>query len=119
MRVILTILLFVVPHIAMARCPALKEMRQNITDSRQFGWACKGMDSVLLKLKDSKSAEFRDIFYSRKGGTHVTCGKVNSKNSFGGYGGFQRFVSAGSVELTFLEEEVAGDFGPVWAKMCE
>jgi len=32
---------------------------------------------------------------------------------FGGYGGFQKFVSAGTAELSSLEEEVT-DFSEVW-----
>jgi len=48
----------------------------------------------------------------------MTCGEVNSKNSFGGYGGYQKFVSAGKAELTFLEEEVS-DFNVVWNRKCK
>jgi len=49
----------------------------------------------------------------------MTCGEVNSKNSFGGYGGFQKFVSAGRAELTFLSEQMTdGDFVEVWNRMC-
>ena len=70
------------------------------------------------KLKDSKAAEFRNVFFHRGAdGIPMTCGEVNSKNSFGGYTGFQKFVSGGSVDVTFLEEEVA-DFAPVWNRFC-
>ena len=48
----------------------------------------------------------------------MTCGEVNSKNSLGGYVGYQRFVSAGKAELTFLEEEAA-DFSGVWNRFCQ
>jgi hypothetical protein len=48
--------------------------------------------AILLDLKDPDSAQFRygpyDIFPELK----LACGEVNSKNSFGGYTGFQRFV---------------------------
>ena len=48
----------------------------------------------------------------------MTCGEVNSKNSFGAYTGFQKFVSAGKPELTFLQEQVP-DFEIVWDRLCK
>lgn len=49
----------------------------------------------------------------------MTCGEVNSRNSFGGYGGFQRFISAGREDLTFLAEQMdAGEFAKAWNQMC-
>ena len=60
-------------------------------------------------LKDSSSAEIRN----HKG----YCGEVNSKNSFGGYTGFKRFISAGSPDMTYLETEVK-DFHLAWNKFC-
>src|SRR3546814_6748300 len=68
-------------------------------------------------LKDGDSAKFRGVFFSDGGGVPTSCGEVNAKNAFGGYRGFQRFMSAGSTELTFIEEQVT-DFGTVWAKFC-
>lgn len=88
--------------------------------SRQAEWIVRGQDAVKAKLKDPSSAEFRGVYFNRgKDGLPVTCGEVNSKNSFGGYGGFQKFISAGSAELTFLAEQVDRDeFAKVWNKMC-
>ena len=86
--------------------------------SKQAVWMETGKDAVREKLKDGGSAKFKDVFFhSGKDGVPMTCGKVNSKNSFGAYGGFQAFVSAGSPELTFLQEEVA-DFENVWKRLC-
>jgi hypothetical protein len=88
------------------------------TDGKKLGWMEKGMEAVKSKLKDPKSAQFRNVYFHRGAdGIPMTCGEVNSKNSFGGYGGFQKFTSAGRSDLTFLEEEVS-DFDTVWNRLC-
>lgn len=45
-------------------------------------------------LKDPESARFRNLFkfVGSRGATRV-CGEINAKNSYGAYGGFQRFVA--------------------------
>jgi hypothetical protein len=40
-------------------------------------------------LKDPESARFRSEFVGRDG---AVCGFVNSKNSYGGYSGFERYI---------------------------
>lgn len=78
----------------------------------------RGKAAVKAKLKDPSSAQFRNVYFHRGAdGIPMTCGEVNSKNSFGGYSGYQRFVSAGKPELTFLQEQVA-DFNTVWKRLC-
>lgn len=85
---------------------------------QEIAWIGKGQDAVKAKLKDPSSAQFRELYVNRgQGMPPMTCGEVNSKNSFGGFSGYQRFVSAGTAELTFLESEVS-DFGSVWAQLC-
>jgi hypothetical protein len=74
---------------------------------------------VTAKLKDPKSAEFSEERVSHTSGRGVACGKVNSRNSFGGMTGSQRFVSAGSQDSTFLEEEMApGTMDETWRRFC-
>jgi hypothetical protein len=84
-------------------------------------WVIRGQEAVTAKLKDPESAQFRNTFFhmAKLDGKEVpvSCGEVNSKNSFGGYGGYQRYISAGSAELTYLEEEMA-DFSQAWKLMC-
>lgn len=88
------------------------------TDPKKIGWMDRGMESVKNKIKDPDSARFRSVYFHQgTDGIPVTCGEVNSKNSFGGYTGYQRFVSAGKPELTWLEEQVS-DFGAVWSRLC-
>ena len=73
---------------------------------------------VLAKLRDPDSAVFSDIHVSSKSGQPIACGKVNSKNGFGGMGGAERFVSNGGG-LAFLEEETqAGGMDEVWSRFC-
>jgi hypothetical protein len=84
-------------------------------------WIVKGQEAVERKLKDPSSAQFRHMFFhmAKLNGKDapISCGEVNSKNSFGGYNGYQRYISAGTPELTYLEEEVA-DFSKAWKIMC-
>jgi hypothetical protein len=89
------------------------------TDSKKIAWMRKGMEAVRQKLKDPRSAEFRNVFFNQ-GSKNVpdTGGEVNSKNAFGGFTGFQRFISAGQTDLTYLEEEVDG-FPDVWRHLCQ
>ena len=95
------------------------QSQENTTkETQERIWIIKGEEAVKNKLKDGSSAEFRNVFFNNNG-TPVSCGEVNSKNSFGAYSGYQRFVSAGSTELTFLEEQVKDSFDGVWSKYCK
>lgn len=53
------------------------------------------------RLKDAESARFRDVIQvTGTGKTHIVCGWVNAKNSFGGYIGFKPFFATGkSVDV--------------------
>lgn len=85
---------------------------------RQIALVRMGKEAVQAKLKDAESAEFKDVIFVEKANElAVACGQVNSKNSFGAYAGFQRFVSTGSPENTYLESEVT-DFAELWNKLC-
>lgn len=74
--------------------------------------------AVLRRLKDPGSASFSGMFVSWLSGGPVVCGRVNAKNSFGGYAGVTRFVAAGN-DTAFLESEMAaGEMEKTWAKFC-
>lgn len=89
------------------------------TDARKIGWMDKGKEAVSFKLKDSDSAKFRNVYFHRgSDNIPMTCGEVNSKNSYGAYIGFQRFISAGTSENTYLEEQVSG-FSDTWNRFCK
>lgn len=73
-------------------------------------------DEVAKRLKDPASAQYEEVRVSRKSGVVAICGYVNSKNSFGGYTGRQRFISGGA---TALEEDFApGELEVAWARAC-
>lgn len=73
-------------------------------------------DAVKSRLKDPESARFGEIDVIN----NIACGSLNGKNSFGGYSGNQRFISAGFVENTFLETDMdKADFDYVWSVKCQ
>ncbi|GEM_PF-7133550 len=84
---------------------------------QQAVWIEQGKDAVKTRLKAPSSAEFRNVFFSQKSGTPVTCGEVNSKNSLGGYAGYKAFVSDGGSR-TFLADDV-DNFAEVWSELCQ
>src|SRR5687767_4734164 len=61
-------------------------------------------DVLARSLKDPTSAQFRDVYVAQRSadGLPALCGEVNGKNSYGGYGGFERFavVRLPSGEMT-------------------
>ena len=66
---------------------------------------------VEQSLKDPDSAEFRD--------QHGPCGYVNSKNSFGGYTGFKRYVVKSGIVFMDGERGVThAEMNAVWANVC-
>lgn len=106
--------------------PALREIAANKRQQekaireeqmRQDLWIAQSQQAIKRKLKDPGSAQFRNVRFSRAGGSPVACGEVSSQNSYGGMSGFQRFVAAGESGPAVLQEEVA-DFAAMWNKMC-
>lgn len=85
--------------------------------AKQYGWISAGKEQIKGVLKDPDSADFKDVHFYSGGGIPVACGKVNAKNGFGGYTGFERFIAAGSV-IAVTESMVEGGLGPVWGKYC-
>lgn len=79
----------------------------------EFNRMIVSQESVKKLLKDPDSAKFRNL----KG----LCGEVNSKNSFGGYTGYKRYI--GTPNLTILEGENPeidqAAFNDVWIKFCK
>lgn len=89
-------------------------------EAKEFAWVERGKDAARAKLKDPDSAQFRNVyFHEGADGVPMACGEVNSKNSFGGYGGFQKFMSAGDPELTFMAEQMEpSEFATAWNRFC-
>lgn len=75
-----------------------------------------GEKYIKARLKDPESAQFQGQFIGIKG---VPCGQVNSKNSFGGYTGFKRYI-VGGVDLAIMEADMPpGEFDKSWAQFCK
>lgn len=69
------------------------------------------------RLKDPDSAEFRNFNLGANG---HPCGEVNSKNGFGGYTGFKRYMIA-SEDIISIEGEAGisdSDFNSLWQQFC-
>jgi len=97
--------------------PAPKPPPQIDAETRKALYVDHMSDKVRAALKDPDSAQFRGAFFSESGGVKVVCGEVNSKNSFGGMSGFQRFIAGG--DLVFLEEQMAeGEIERTWLVLC-
>ena len=97
---------------------AASPLRDKPVDKKQAGFMQKSMAMTRLKLSNPQSAQFRDVFFhTAENGASVTCGEVKSKNQQGQFGGFQKFVSAGTADLTFLQAEVPG-FDQIWKQYC-
>jgi hypothetical protein len=55
------------------------------------------------RLKDADSAKFRNVrIGDEKDGSQVMCGEVNSKNSFGAYAGYTKFIAAYMKGVVFV-----------------
>ncbi|WKD29560.1 hypothetical protein NDQ72_06345 [Halomonas sp. KG2] len=82
----------------------------------------KAKADVSNELRDPSSAEFRNINEIKK--TSVlelevvtVCGEVNGKNAYGGYVGFQRFVSQPKSDRVYLENSW-NTFDSLWSRHC-
>jgi len=95
-----------------------EERKLRDAENRELAWVHKGKSAVKEILKDPESAKFKNVYFFRgDDGVPVTCGEVNSRNSFGGYAGFERFVSGGYPHLTYVETQVV-DFSELWDRFC-
>jgi hypothetical protein len=69
------------------------------------------MDEIKQVVKDPSSLQFRN----QRG----SCGEVNSKNSFGAYTGFQRYMAVPGLAVFERDSAMApGEFSKAWNKAC-
>lgn len=90
-----------------------KEEARSKAEINEVRYQSLAREMVTAALKDPASAQFRN----QRG----LCGEVNSKNSFGGYAGFQRFIAAGN-DMVLLEADSRVDrnvFRKLWEKSCK
>lgn len=82
----------------------------------------KAKETVASQLRDPESAQFRNIIKTEKTsllefGIVTVCGEVNGKNAFGGYVGFQRFVSQPKSDRVYMENSW-NTFDSLWSRHC-
>ncbi len=102
------------PSVRAAAAQLARESAERREQDEQ--WSIHMQDRVREQLKDPDSAVFRNARTYHGSGAPVVCGEVNSRNSFGGMSGYQRFVAAGSVIA--LDEQVEGGVREVWKRFC-
>lgn len=95
------------------------QVRQRSQAEQDSIWMLKAQEDIRKALKDGDSAKFEGVFVHRYQGAPLVCGKVNSKNSFGGFTGFQRFIYMGEAMPVVMEENMkAGEFPKSWNTFC-
>jgi hypothetical protein len=89
------------------------------TAEQDSAWVAAMEERVRQRLKDPASAIFTDTatHHSYKG-IPVVCGRINSKNSFGGYTGAKRFVASGQVIVIEGETMDAESMTRTWEQTC-
>lgn len=72
--------------------------------------------ALLSRLKDPDSAKITDVHVGHLDGKPVVCGMVNSRNSYGGMTGPQRFIGVG--DTVFTDEDGSAAVAETWAMAC-
>lgn len=75
---------------------------------------------IKARLRDPSSAEFSDMRPIRNEGKVIgACGRVNSKNGFGGMSGPSRFIGGGNINAIEGDGTMdAANFEDAWRMMC-
>ena len=112
----LGLLMTAVMVIFLIRCQMQDSAPPN-AELKDSSYIIRQQESISDKLKDPDSADFKNSFVSHQMGAPVVCGYVNARNGFGGYGGFERFISGGSIQV--LESQMAeGEMDESWITVC-
>lgn len=107
------IIMLVVSFIWVKACTHERPPSQEQIDTKKI---IDAKNAVSSRLKDPESARFSGVYVTG----NIVCGLVNARNSFGGYAGDMRFVSAGMPSSSFLESDMKkSEFKKVWVKFCE
>lgn len=86
--------------------------------NKRYEWIERGKSAARERMKDPDSVKFRNVYFNEgREGVPVACGEINAKNGFGAMAGYQRFISAGRQDLTFIESDVK-DFQVAWRRFC-
>jgi hypothetical protein len=128
------VLAMVVGGVSLAMCSGKQGISEVSTSTSEVGatdssepadageqiaeYQVQAKNTMTASLKDPGSAQYQDVEaheVASKPGVYVFCGEVNSKNGFGGYTGYQRFVAAVTIAAT--EDAVSG-FDKLWRQFC-
>ena len=74
--------------------------------------------TIKTRMKDPDSVEFKNVFGSKSPDGVFVCGQVNSKNSFGAYTGFTRFIGGGKTVFLEGTDETNPPFPDLWVRLC-
>jgi hypothetical protein len=79
-----------------------------------------GREVVKRALREPDSAQFRnDHLYVNPRGGFMVCGEVNSRNAFGGYTGFKRYIAGAEAFIDDSLNPIAmGGFEIMWKEVC-
>lgn len=88
-----------------------KETLERDRRDKEIGMQIDAKRALIAVLKDPDSATIRN--------QNGFCGEVNSKNSFGGYTGFRRFISNSVVVAIEGENMSSSEFQKVWDQICK
>lgn len=82
----------------------------SLSDQR---WEAK--QALEAALRDSGSAKYGEVAAFQHGESYIFCGRVNAKNAFGGYTGFQRFIAMTAAATV---DDGGSEFQTAWSEMC-
>jgi hypothetical protein len=98
--------------LALAACGKTAEQKQR---EENVALTQLGEKYVKEKILEPSQAQFRNQFVGKGG---APCGEVNAKDAFGGYIGFQRYISV-ARDLTLLAQDVSpSEFEAQWQQLC-
>jgi hypothetical protein len=98
--------------LALAACGKTAQQKQR---EEQATLTSLGEKYVREKVLEPGQAQFRNQFIGKGG---APCGEVNAKDAFGGYIGYQRYISV-ARDLTLLAQDVsAAEFDQQWQQLC-
>jgi hypothetical protein len=84
--------------------------------AREPAYIAQQQVAVTAKLRDPSRAEFRNVRVYYATGPAV-CGEVSIASEAGGPHGYERFISAGLMQV--LESEMAaGEMDRTWRRVC-
>ncbi|MCH7395223.1 hypothetical protein MMP66_13225 [Acinetobacter dispersus] len=89
---------------------AAKKENERSEFSRKVEIQTDSRIALMNFLKDPDSADIRNH--------NGNCGEVNSKNGFGGYTGYKRFIASSAIVAIEGENMDSDEFQKAWSKIC-